>query len=309
MYQYLRNVKGFTIFIILIGLWGSLFLTTPQIGLGTALGQTSAGLDFPSNPDVPDGSTVRFKFTDPHLNGLPRYGTPVTGGLTYIWQVYLRQQPGYYTTMFWANDDGAGDLSTIGSTSYYGAHPYPQNPPNGNTHFWELVVEQDWTGGVVEYDRWHIQALRVWRDVDGLKHHEFYWDLPNTDAGHFIKHTAQAWVSNTNPPFPALTWGDAPWAPGNEVWNGILRGIQIYSGLLTTTEMLSEANAPLSTAAGANTIWYLNMNPTPTDISDKSGKGNNPSWVGSERPALYSDTSSSDTTPPVPRTGLQLQLQ
>ena len=112
-----------------------------------------------------------------------------------------------------------------------------------------------------------------------------------------------------NPPAPALTWGDAPWAPGNEVWNGVLRGIQVYSGLLTTSEMLSEANAPLSTASGANTIWYLNMNPTPTDISDKSGKGHNPSWVGSERPALYSDTSSSDITPPAPPTGLQLQEQ
>ena len=229
MYQYLRNVKGFTIFIILIGLWGSLFLTTPQIGLGTALGQTSTGLDFPSNPDVPDGSTVRFKFTDPHLNGLPRYGTPVTGGLTYIWQVYLRQQPGYYTTMFWANDDGAGDLSTIGSTSYYGAHPYPQNPPNGNTHFWEITVESnDWTNGVVEYGRWHTQAFRVWEDAEGLKHHEFYWDLPNTDSSHMVSRTSQNWQGNDIPPFPALTFGDAPWQPGRE----LLRYPSWYTNLL-----------------------------------------------------------------------------
>ena len=34
--------------------------------------------------------------------------------------------------------------------------------------------------------------------------------------------------------------------------------------------------------------WYLNMNPSPSDISDKSGRGNNPAWVGTERPTLWS---------------------
>jgi hypothetical protein len=33
--------------------------------------------------------------------------------------------------------------------------------------------------------------------------------------------------------------------------------------------------------------WYLNMNPSPSDISDKSGRGNNPAWVGTERPTLW----------------------
>ena len=124
-----------------------------------------------------------------------------------------------------------------------------------------------------------------------------------------VSRTSQNWKGNDIPPFPALTFGDAPWQPGRELLSGILRGIQIYSDLLTTGEMLSEASVPFSTTAGTNNIWYLNMNPTPTDISDKSGQGHNPVWVGGLRPTLYSDTSSSDTTPPVPRTGLQLQLQ
>jgi hypothetical protein len=101
-----------------------------------------------------------------------------------------------------------------------------------------------------------------------------------------VRHSPASY-GNINPPAPALTFGDAPWRPGEEVWNGILRGIQIYSGPLTLEEMLNEANTPLSTQAGASAIWYLNSNPTPSDISDKSGRGHNPVWVGSERPTLY----------------------
>lgn len=70
--------------------------------------------------------------------------------------------------------------------------------------------------------------------------------------------------------------------------NGVIRGIQIYSSTLTLNEILSEVAAPLSTSKGASGVWYLNLNPTPTDISDKSGKGHNPAWVGGERPLLWS---------------------
>jgi len=41
---------------------------------------------------------------------------------------------------------------------YYGAHPYPDNPPDGNTHQWEISVEQqDFVNGAVVYDRWYTQ--------------------------------------------------------------------------------------------------------------------------------------------------------
>jgi hypothetical protein len=68
--------------------------------------------------------------------------------------------------------------------------------------------------------------------------------------------------------------------------------------------MQSEATAPLSTSAGTSSVWYLNINPTPTDITDKSGKGHNPSWVGSERPALFTDGSANP--PPAPPTNLRI---
>ena len=73
----------------------------------------------------------------------------------------------------------------------------------------------------------------------------------------------------------ALTFGDAPWAPSTEIMNGVMRGIQVYSTLLSVADVGAEINNPKSTAAGTSNIWYLNLNPTPTDISDKSGAGNN----------------------------------
>lgn len=240
----------------------------------------SAGLDFPGSAAV--ATTMRFRF----LNPLPIYPA------TYIWRAYPRQQAGYYTAFFWGNDDGKGTLDTFlwdkgAADSYYGAHPYPNPPPNGSAHRWEIsVIQTDIVNGDVSYNRWHTQALIVWADASG-KHHEFYWDLPNTDAGRRVVYTTPPDYGNAPPPVPALTWGDAPWAPGNEVWNGVLTGIQIYSTNLSVAEVLSEVNAPLSTGAGAANIWYLNLSPTPTDISDKSGQGHHPAWVGSARPRLW----------------------
>jgi hypothetical protein len=252
------------------------------------------GLDFPGSVGVK--ATMRFKFTNPHNNGLPIYG--VGGrGVTYIWRAYPRQQDGYYTAFFWGNDDGQNNLNTFrwksingNSTreadTYYGTHPYPRRS-NRSLHDWEISVEEeDYVNGQVVYDRWYTQALRVWSAAN-RKFHEFYWDLPNTDPRHLVSHVSPGSWGTINPPAPALTWGDAPWAPGKEVWKGILRGIQIYSGLLSVSDVLREASNPLSTSTGTNNIWYLNMNPTPLDISDKSGRGQNPVWVGNERPALY----------------------
>jgi hypothetical protein len=240
------------------------------------------GLDFPGSAAV--ATTMRFRF----INPLQIYPA------TYIWRVYPRQQAGYYTAFFWGNDDGKGNFDTFIWTSehkadtYYGAHPYPNPPRSGTIHDWEISVEQDdFVNGTVVYNRWYTQALRVWSDASG-KHHEFYWDLPHTDSSHRVVRTASPKWNNVYPPVPTLTWGDAPWNPGNEVWNGILRGIQVYASNLSVSEIIQEVNSPLSTSAGLKSIWYLNLNPTPSDISDKSDNGHNPEWVGNLRPGLWS---------------------
>ena len=201
--------------------------------------------------------------------------------------MYPRQQNGYYTTFFWGNDGEFGWGGVYGEDTYYGAHPYPPNGSTGTTHKWEIsAFAHDYLSAEnVVYDRWYTQALRVWADGSG-KHHEFYWDLPNTSR--VISVDLPADYGSINPPHPALTWGDAPWAPSNEIMNGIIRGIQIYSTTLTVNDILSESNAPRSTSPGTSNIWYLNLNPTPSDISDKSGQGHHPEWVGSGRPSLWS---------------------
>jgi len=253
------------------------------------------GLDFPGSAAV--ATTMRFRFANPQNDGLPIYG-PGGAGVTYIWRAFPRQQSGYYTTFFWGND-GEFWWRSGNPDTFYGAHPYPDVQPNGGTHKWEIAVEgNDFVNGQVVYNTWYTQALRVWSDGSG-KHHEFYWNLPSTDASHVVTRTSSTSYGNTNPPTPALTWGDAPWNPGREVWNGVLRGIQIYNTKLSLADIQNEIAAPLSTSAGASSIWYLNVNPTPTDISDKSGRGHHPAWVGDLRPSLYTDTT--NTLPVAPR--------
>jgi hypothetical protein len=232
-------------------------------------------LNFPGSAATT--GTVRFEFVNP----LAIYPA------TYIWRVYPRQQAGYYTTFFWGNANGYFGWNNGTPDTFYGAHPYPQPPPSGTSHKWEIAT--DYGSDVlsaedVVYDRWYTQALVAWSDSAG-KHTVFYWDLPDTSKK--IVNVASTNFGNLNPPRPALTWGDAPWAPSNEIMNGVIRGIQIYSNQLSVGDVLAEVATPLSTSSGASNIWYLNLNPTPSDISDQSGKGHNPEWVGSEPAGLW----------------------
>lgn len=249
------------------------YLAAPRIGLG-----------FPGSEGV--RRTMRFRFTRP----LAIYPA------TYIWHAYPLRQRGYYTAFFWGNDDGQDDLRTFLWTrqgtadTYYGAHPYPQPAPSGANHRWEIsILQRDLLGAAVDYGRWHVQGFRAWSSPLG-KHHEFYWDLPLTNAPHRVTFTAPPHWGNAAPPRPTLTWGDAPWAPGNEVWHGALSGIQIYQTCLSVDEMAQEARAPGSTRTGRQSLWYLNTAPTPDDISDHSGRHNHPEWVGTERPALWTQS-------------------
>jgi hypothetical protein len=235
-----------------------------------------SGLDFPSNSF--DYTDIRFRFTGAAL--LPMQPA------TYIWNVNPRQQNGYYTTFFW----GFGDGSFTGSNQYYGAHPYPISPPNGNTHKWEIsAIGSDFTADAnghnttVQYGRWYTQALVV-APSGSNSVLNFYWDLPDTSKR--ITVTIQGGLRP--PSNPALTFGTAPWAIHAERLSGVLRGIRLYSASLSVADIVSEANAPLSTSAGSAGVWYMNMNPTPSDISDKSGRGHHPTWAGSGRPALWS---------------------
>jgi hypothetical protein len=212
---------------------------------------------------------------------------------TYVFKVYprekLRGDIKYYTTFFWGND-GTFVWDGGNANTYYGAHPYPIPAPGGPGQ-WEIsVYANDFTTGEeVEWDRWYTQAFRAWRESDSITHHEFYWDLPDTSR--VLTHTIDdpSWAA-IDPPVPAIVIGQAPdymgasWGgyPGWEEFNGIIRGVQIYDGLLSLDDIAAEIEAPESTAAGQQHIWYLNVDPRPDDVADKqtTNAPHHPSWDG-----------------------------
>jgi uncharacterized protein YjdB len=221
-----------------------------------------SGIDFPGNAGV--NTTMRFEFSAP-LSAYPA---------TYIWRVYTRQQQSYYTAFFWGNKG-----AFYSSHTYYGFHPYPDWKTT-HQHFWEIAAPPggDFVSPAhVVYDQWYVQVA-VCRKSGSQTIIEFYWDWPDTTK--MVRHTSEQY---DNPPVPVVVIGDAPWNPGNEVWNGILRGFQFYDAALERSEIEQE----IATPGTVMTPWYMNLNPTPKDISDKSGNGHHPEWVGSERPSLW----------------------
>ncbi len=265
-----------------------------------------AGLDFPGSTWQNSGA-CRFTFHDP----LPAYPA------TYIWECLPRKQKGFYTTFFWGPDGSPGADDFYPDKTYYGAHPYPdprgswdafQEPPeldSGEGHVWEIAVEGgDVKGARVAYNRWHIQVLRVKNLSSNRRYHEYFTDvMPGWDpAGSMgclplLPSTANVRYNSVafdDPPSPGLVWGDAPWtvAHGNEVFDGVIRGIRVYNAYLSDQDILSEICNPMSTANGIDNIWYLKMNPTPDDLScdsipGRSSPGPTPVWSTARRPVLW----------------------
>lgn len=273
----------------------------PTRGVLTNTASVITGLDFPSNVSGSDQAApfVAMQYLNPHNNGLPIWGTgsgAARTGATYIWKYKPRQQTGYYVTMWWSNN-GSFLWDGGGSDTYYGAHPYPQSSNNtGTTHWWELAGTDsgaDYTSTLaattktVVQDVWYTQALRVIVNGDGTKTVRFYIDLPSTANGDIIQNIATSTWGETDPPDPAITFGDSPWYGSfqHERLSGVLRGLKIFSRGLSEAEMLTEAASDTISAAN---IWYANPNPTPDDITDKSGQGHNFSWAdGANKATLW----------------------
>ncbi|MCX8004028.1 MAG: hypothetical protein N2688_03580 [Burkholderiaceae bacterium] len=228
---------------------------------------------------------------------------------TFLFKVFQRNQvrgvgdgSRYYTTFFWGNN-GRFDWGAGYGRSYYGAHPYPIPAPTGDGK-WEIstnasdyVVRDDGSSPYVVNDRWYSQAFVAQHVGGGTYRHRFYIDLPNVDAARRI--TDQVNTPPVTPPAPIICVGQAPGNGLGQSWGGysrweeqnaIIRGLQFYAAALSEAHIA--ALAALETDAevraycasnGITSLWYLNMNPTPEDVSDKKGTGtpNNPFWLGS----------------------------
>lgn len=280
---------------------GPIIQTGPRIFVEPPEPPQLTGIEFPSGVGTQsNANSHRFKFTGADL--VPIYGAG-NDGVTYLFKVQPIQQTGYYTTFFWGNDDGNGNIGTFtwnggAADSYYGAHPYPPAGSGGTTHKWEISVETlDPTSSAdVVKDVWYSQALTVDGEIGAVKVHTYYWNLPDVSGDEVVTHTTAASdYGDDAPPSPALTFGDAPWQPALERCSCILRGIQIYDELLNTTQINAlealETDADvLAEAANLgldDDLWYLNMNPTPDDISDKSGASHDPAWLNANHGTLW----------------------
>lgn len=288
------------------------------------------GIEFLPNGE-PIGNVYAFLFVDVDDNGLPYYGTS-DGGVTLSWEIFPNDPPAPYSfwvTFFMDENDGQ-----FGSNAFYGAHPYPWDScgnqgGNRDGHAWEIssginsarddMFDNPGPGceseaiDIIDYDRWHAQAFTAVRTDLGGGVFEvtltFWSDLPSVVDKDVIIVTRTQDLGNK--PIPVsldLYFADAPWAASvshHETLNGIFRNLKIWDGTKTEAFLTGAAFEDTQLLkTGDDELWYHNPNPTPSDISDKSGAtANDPDWVdGTKLPTLWTST---DTVTAV---GVQLSL-
>ena len=216
--------------------------------------------------------------------------------LTLLWKVYPIQQDGYYTTFFHAQTSGA----FVGNATYFGCHPYPPGGSSSTTHNWEISIQNnDYTvdansnDTTVNKNAWYSQAASSRQTVNDTTV-DFYWDLRTSVNRRITRETNVGTPLANYTTNPGLTFGDAPWQENVERLSGRLRGIQVYSTRLSEANIQAleamESDAAViakCTALGITSLWYLNMNPAPSDITDKSGNGHDPAWVSADHGTLW----------------------
>ncbi len=244
------------------------------------------GLDFPGNVNFPSKSpSAILTWNQARSGAAPMPAYPAT----YIWRAYPRANnnflQSYWTFLFYARYETTWTQGEVPCHTYYGFHPWPDRETNME-HKWEIAGycdDRTATSGAqgvpVGYNQWYQQVATA-ELVGNNEVYTYYFNWPNTTTGvvQWTHARALSMVSD-----PAIIIGDAPWNQGKEIPNAILRGYQFYDVVLTPAQIAQEIASPGS----VRTPWYLNLNPTPTDVADKSGNGHNPAWVGSVRPGVW----------------------
>lgn len=269
----------------------------------TSLAVAQSGLAFLGNSVA--GSDIRLEWSGANLLSRTAH--------TAIWKVRYEQQSGFYA-LWW---HCWGDSSFHFSNYEFGAHPYPcdgtahpsgaaANPTgsDGTVHYMELAglgggdhIASPGPGGVflIPKGSWLTQA-RTCEVIGGTTlRHRVYPDLANNPSllieSDILLSSLEAATS------PRFLLGGSPWTASGSLNSetpgpaSVARAIQLYDAGLSLAEI--QARMDLTTdaavvAANPGSLFYCNLNPTPSDITDKSGAGHTPSWANANRPTLWS---------------------
>lgn len=266
-----------------------------------------SGLNFPANATA--NSDIRLVWSGANL--LPRLTH------TAIWKKFraVTPQTAYEADTWHSRNDGVFHSTA----DEMGAHGYPtvgtvngtgQNiggGQGGTVHYMELAGTPggaDWlaspggSGVLLNNGQWYTHARSCGPNGSDSRH-RVYVDVMNNPSQVIEQAVNTASI-------PALTaayyFGCSDWradqpttGQNDETPNGIHRGYILFDTELTAAHIIALAalttNAAVLAYCASNSLtgnlWYLNMNPTPTDVTDKSGAGHNPSWANSNRPALW----------------------
>ncbi len=239
----------------------------------------TTALVFPNNTDLSVSIKVAFKLTGANV--------PTITPMTVIQRVWINgaQTGAGYSSIFWHS---RGDGAFSATPDYVGFCPYSDMK-------WEISAEggddrtdENGNNTDVVYNTW-IRQAGVNRPGSGSRTiSDYYWDLGAGTNRVISRETSDPGGLVNSANSPHVMWGENLWS--TERMNGRLRGIQLYAADLTaggtsTAHIVAlsalETNAQVLAYCAANgitSLWYLNMNPTPDDISDKSGNGRNPAW-------------------------------
>ncbi len=231
---------------------------------------------------------------------------------TAIWKARYVHTAGYYAVAWHTSNDGTWHASLY----EYGTHPYPttgtvnsDGQSTGGTGGVGLVQYYEIAGlGASDFIAspgpgptylvvkgiWVTQARTC--EVVGSTIRHRYWPDVTSPSGYIEQTVAKSGVDQaaTQAVSPAFIIGSSPWtgsgAANSESPNAVLRGFAFFDTVLSIGDIVAEAttdsNTPVTTA-GAAAVWYINKNPTVTDVGDKSGAGHSPTWGNAQRPRPY----------------------
>lgn len=233
-----------------------------------------------------------------------------------IWDAFYIQHTGYYAWKWFAHNDGSFHFDKYES----GNHPFPCDGEfetsgnignasggtgsGGEVHYHEsaghggadYIRDETGNSNIVVKGQWLKQGcasrLITVSSTDDTIEELFYFDF--TQPSKVIR-TLTPVAGFPTPSAPAFYFGASDWtasgSANSECPSGRFRNWQLYSAyksaaqLLTLSSLLS--NAAIVAHADAGGLHYVNIDPTPTDIADKSGLDNHPRWANANRPTAH----------------------